>query len=285
MRFIVCISLLFFLPLLQFGQHNDQVVQLADHAYKNGQYSLALLEYNRVVYHNKEADGQLLYRIGECYQKLGDNDNALQFFDRAFFTAKNDTFALDALLKKTSIRFENESYGLALSELLGVELSLSEEGEKRRALYIGAAYFLDNQFERAQEYFQKCTHDTAGLNEIFSDRKLLYFPNPTLAVLLSAVLPGLGQTYSGDWKNGVNSLLINAAFTAMAVNISQTIGPLDALISIIPWFQRYYMGGVNKAGDMAFEKRRVNRIKTLGKIADFIEKGQPELRERQTSSR
>ena len=74
-------------------------------------------------------------------------------------------------------------------------------------------------------------------------------------------LPGLGQFYAGDIKNGINSLVINALFVGLFTYSFVTISPIDAYFSVLPWFQRYYKGGYTKAGIIAEQKVKKRRAK------------------------
>ena len=60
------------------------------------------------------------------------------------------------------------------------------------------------------------------------------------------IIPGLGQFYAGDIRDGLNSLIISSAFMYLGINTALQYSFIEAT-SVVPWFARYYMGGYNHA--------------------------------------
>jgi hypothetical protein len=87
-------------------------------------------------------------------------------------------------------------------------------------------------------------------------------PKPKKARILSTILPGLGQLYAGDIKNGINSFILTGGLIVLGINTAINLTLLDALMTVAPWFQRYYMGGYNRAENIAAEKfkEKQNRV-------------------------
>ena len=87
-------------------------------------------------------------------------------------------------------------------------------------------------------------------------------PKPKKARILSTFLPGLGQLYAGDIKNGINSFVLTGVLFVLGINTAINLTLLDALMTVAPWFQRYYMGGYNRAENIAAEKfkEKQNRV-------------------------
>jgi len=82
-------------------------------------------------------------------------------------------------------------------------------------------------------------------------------------MVMSAVLPGAGQWYSGSKREAMNSLLINALFLTLTIRTTRLVSTLDVMIAILPWFQRYYVGGYNRASLLAYQKQRIKQRKAL----------------------
>jgi hypothetical protein len=80
------------------------------------------------------------------------------------------------------------------------------------------------------------------------------------------IIPGLGQVYSHDIKSGINSLLLTSGLIALGVNISLKYSPVDAVFAILPWYQRYYTGGFEKASEIASRKRQLNRNRVYTRV-------------------
>lgn len=74
-------------------------------------------------------------------------------------------------------------------------------------------------------------------------------PMPWLAAMSSAVLPGSGQVYAGNWPAGAASLAGNAAMGGLLLAAAwdrDLVGTMLALMFV----PRYYVGGVLAASDL-----------------------------------
>ena len=84
------------------------------------------------------------------------------------------------------------------------------------------------------------------------------------------ILPGSGQIYSGDFKNGINSILLTGGLAALGVLMYNQYSLLDAFLAVFPWFFRYYQGGYEKAKNIAHDKRAIRRDKTYKKVLEIV---------------
>jgi len=84
-------------------------------------------------------------------------------------------------------------------------------------------------------------------------------------------LPGLGQVYSGNVTSGLNSLVLTSSFIAIGAGITLVYNPLDALVAILPWYQRYYTGGYNNAEVIAQNKIKKKRNVVYQEIVELVE--------------
>ena len=109
-----------------------------------------------------------------------------------------------------------------------------------------------------------------AIHKIFENRKLNN-PNPKTALVLSIIFPGAGQIYAGDVKDGINSLLLTSFIAVVAVYVAFEYQPLDA-ISIVPWFMRFYQGGIFNAKKIAETNRQFNRNQIFNNILLEINK-------------
>jgi TM2 domain-containing membrane protein YozV len=91
-----------------------------------------------------------------------------------------------------------------------------------------------------------------------------------LASWLSIFLPGAGQIYAGETLAGINSLLLTGFFVGVGFYIISISSPIDALFTALPWFQRYYQGGFQRAAEMAKHKRTENRNQIFNQVIELI---------------
>jgi TM2 domain-containing membrane protein YozV len=128
-------------------------------------------------------------------------------------------------------------------------------------------------FNKAGSYFEKAVSDSASrqrIRDLFSNARAFQRPNPRLASWLSIILPGAGQIYSGEVWSGVNSLLLTGFFVGLGFYIISVSSPIDALFTALPWFQRYYQGGFQRAADFARNKRSENRSRIFDEVVTII---------------
>jgi hypothetical protein len=83
---------------------------------------------------------------------------------------------------------------------------------------------------------------------------------------MSIFLPGLGQFYAGDIKNGLNSLLLTGGFFTIGFIVAINYSLVDAMVAVVPWIQRYYVGGYNRAAGIAENKKKSKQDKVYQAI-------------------
>ncbi|HPB06482.1 MAG TPA: hypothetical protein PKX60_09610, partial [Prolixibacteraceae bacterium] len=87
--------------------------------------------------------------------------------------------------------------------------------------------------------------------------------------IMSALLPGSGQFSVGAVKEGFNSMLLITGLTIAAIQIVKHYTFLDAVLTLLPWIQRYYIGGMDKAKALAFNKIDKKRYESYLKIIEI----------------
>lgn len=257
------------------AQSADNVLQIANQQYILGNYSLALKEYQRYFFFHSEPDAPTFFNIGSCFQNLGEWDNAVEFYDKAFINFNVDSLKRNALFKKIECYIFAHEYGLALTELLGISDTIPREDLYKREFYSGICYFGMNNFDEAGKSFINAvnpanTQQIHHLQQIFKNPKKFKRPNPLTAYVLSMWFPGLGQFYAGDIRDGINSLLLTTGLIAIGVDIAVNQSFLDAGVTMLPWIQRYYQGGYMKAEEIAITRRTQKRAAIYKEILNTI---------------
>jgi tetratricopeptide (TPR) repeat protein len=253
------------------AQDFDETVSFADNQFKSGQYTTALKTYQRALFFSDgRRDLYLFRKIAEISYLNNDFETAQKYYGLAFNQAGSDSLRTELLFNKASCQILNKNYQLALIDLFSVNDS-AEIIQKRLNFYLATCYFGLEDFSQAKTYFETClpVHDTAELATLFT-RKNLQSPSPKTARVLSMIIPGLGQTYSGDLKSGFNSLILTSGLIALAVNIGIRYRPIDAILSVLPWYQRYYTGGYGKAEEIAIRRQQQKRSDVYNKILKLI---------------
>lgn len=280
MKFYTTVLRTIFIALFSFSflfagaQPTKNILTFAEEQYRIGNYSSALIEYQRAIFFGTEPTGTIFAHMGDCCYNLKKYDQALEFYDRAYFTYQEDSSKIQSLLNKAKCNIVTKQYNIALIDLLGISDSIPEATFRLKQFYIGICYFGTDQFQQAQQFFLDAVNPSfvaqrTEIEKLLQDRKL-NVPNPKTASILSMCFPGLGQFYAGDIKNGLNSLLLSTALLALGAKIAHEQTIVDAFFTVIPWLQRYYQGGYMRAEKIAFEKRAENRNKVYKEVVQQI---------------
>lgn len=252
----------------------DSALVFAEVQYKKGNYRLALKEYQRVSFHADFSDPYLQYRLGNCCLYLGDWGNARNYYDQVIRMAKEDSLYSQAKIQKISSLIREEDYKRALIDLYGIPDSLYQLYPAEINLLFAITHFGLEEFETSKNYFKKMVpgdpESSARIDSLFSKKRLLYRPNPKTAYILSLILPGLGQFYAGGYKEGLNSFLLNEALVVLAVYVTYQYTLIDAILAVLPWYQRYYMGGIENAKEIAILKRKERRSRVYRETLQVI---------------
>lgn len=253
------------------AQNFEETIEFADNQFKSEKLANALKTYQRALFFSEGKKNLYLFRqIAEISYLKNDYETAQKYFGYAYNQSDDDSLKTELLISKASSQILNKNYNLALIDLFSVS-DTSGDIQKRLSFYIATCYFGLEDFKQSKSYFELClaSKDTAVLSELFSSKNLMS-PSPKTAKIMSIFLPGLGQTYSGDLKSGLNSLLLTSGLIALGINISIRYTPVDAIFAILPWIQRYYTGGYIKAEGIAIRKRQLKRNELYTKILHLV---------------
>ncbi|MBT3244519.1 MAG: hypothetical protein HN352_15330 [Bacteroidetes bacterium] len=246
------------------GQDINQTRQLADHYYSLNNYNQALHSYQRVAFFSRpNADAEILSRIAYCFYSGGDFVRALEYFDHAYFAESDPELKTEYLFQKVMTYLETKNYHFALMELFSQDFESNSPQHFRKELLLGASYFgLEDYTEAGRHLHEAIPSENKEARDkislIFSNEKSFSRPNPKTALILSAILPGLGQFYAHDAAGGINSFLLTGTLLGVYAYLTTRLHPIDAILTILPWFQRYYQGGFDHA-EMTAEKEREKR--------------------------
>jgi hypothetical protein len=274
--FLGIINFLFVKPSL--CQSLDEIVTFSDQQFDKGNFELAANEYNRALFFGYYAPDKLCLKIANCYFNQNKLEQSAQFFDRAYFSTKSDSIKNEAILGKSFALILEKNYMLALSELMNIDSAKIVYHDIKLNFLKGIALFGLHQDDLSEEYFTKClrglhVEDNPDIIEKNfkrikkSERRF----NPNTAWMLSLFLPGAGQIYSGNFREAANSSVLLGGLIYLTIAVARKYSYLEAVIAILPWFQRYYLGGANKAERLALERQNVERGKSYSAIMKFLE--------------
>ncbi len=270
--FIISFSLLATLKIT--AQNIEETLRFAEKQFKAGNYMSALLEYQRVAFFDSKNEFNFIHqRIGESFYAVKDYASAAKSFDLAARAAPNDSLSSEMYFNKAMCYLKQHNYFFALNELLGLNTPDSEYFNTKLNLYSGIAWFGIEDYDAAHQRLSKVVgnESLSQLKKIFNEyKKIRKRFNPKKIQTLSTIFPGLGQLYCGNFKNGINSLVLIGSIAFVTVYIWHLYGFLDAALSMGSWYYRYYTGGINNAERTALEKIAHEKEEAYHKIMHLV---------------
>lgn len=261
--------LLFNLPLLFTLNAQDihQIRQFGDEQFRNGDYRLALKEYQRVLlFDNERVHNDLYSKIAFIQYYSNEYEQAMRYFDYAIITERNDSLRFELMLKKALCCFRMNNYLAALNELYDLPDPPGRFLQNKKNLYMGICCFGMNDYENSKGCFSALL-DSLGirnLEEVFNDFSRFNKKfRPGKAELMSMILPGLGQIYTGNVTDGLNSFLLISGVTIYSLVTAVNYAIIDGLLVLSSWFYRYYSGGFSNASDLAQKKTRQKKRRSI----------------------
>ncbi|MBI2968439.1 MAG: hypothetical protein HYY40_11605 [Bacteroidetes bacterium] len=273
-------NLFLFLALSARAQDLVSLVRFADSRLDANDPDEAFSSFNRAfffleVYPATEiTKSYLLHRMGDCHFKTGKFGEAIRYYGLAVKSAGNDTVRNDLVLMKIKLYLLQKDFYFALEELLIMDTPPLPDQRKMKEIFSGIAWFGLENFDSAGAYFNRLAETDSQkvlLSDLLKRLRKIKHPNPNVAQILSIFLPGLGQFYAGDLKNGLNSLIITGGLFALGINVVLNYSWIDAILAVMPWYQRYYLGGVQNAGNIARYRLEEKRSRIYKEIMAAVD--------------
>ncbi|MDA7501721.1 hypothetical protein N8482_00440 [Chitinophagales bacterium] len=256
-----------------------------------GNYELAAIYFERVaVFDSSQEFPEARAAMADCYFAAGNYSLAAEQYGKAFFlvneslksneltTNINAQFSQlqnDLVLKKVLCHLLEKENQQALLEIYMLPEPADSLAGVRKKLYQGIAHFSLEEFEQSKAQFATLRPSDelfqSELDRLFIKNKKLNRLNPQVAMYMSMVIPGSGQIYAGDFRNGINSMAITGLLGYLFLSTAEVSGILESFFFIFPWLQRYYQGGRKAAFKIATDKKAQNRAGVYREIMLLME--------------
>ena len=259
---IVWITIFSFYSSISFAQNIEQVDELAEHYRSVGEYEQAEASYHRIIcFGNKQDRSKAMQKLGNLYLETGKKQQSVHYYRKALTTNPDNT---DLFFNYCFALLSSENYDIALTELAA--FPYKKKSKERYLLFKGMAHFYNGDNTESKLCLDSLTNiicpKTKGkVDSIFAHSK---HKNINVAQLLSAVIPGSGQIYAGDWKNGGKALMLNGALIALTAYIGIEYGVLQTAFSAFPRFFRYYTSNILNAAKSAEKKNSEYKSQETG---------------------
>jgi hypothetical protein len=233
--------------------------QFAQYLQQGGQFNLAAIEFERLVFMLPEKDS-LKVNLLDCYL-LDRNFEAVHRRALQFQPQNNDarsifhSYASFALLS-------NQQYETA-TLFLNSQNSLTDSG---KYYYQAWSLILQDQYKEAQTIVEKFKNNKAffGLQAVQEESLKLPRKSPFVAGLLSTLVPGSGKWYAHERKDAIIGFLSIAALSYQAYRGFRK----DGQKSVYGWISAglgagFYLGNIYGSAKSAkrFNKRQYAKLR------------------------
>jgi len=262
-----------FISLNAVSQKQVNSFDAAIKEFNSGNYELSIPYFKRIAFFESNNITNLKY-LADSYQKTRSYDKALVHYSLIYNIVVNDSIKNEVIIEMAKTYILQEKYNYAKIEVLNLK-EINQSFIDRKNYYLSIISFYLNEFEDSKKHLLVISSlsDSSKkfINELFKNvAKTQLIPNPKVASILSMIIPGTGQLYSGEFKSGINSFLLTGTAITVFTLINIRYSFLDAILGVFPYYQRYYTGGVINAQNIAENKIKMKKVETLKKINEII---------------
>lgn len=228
---------------------DEMPLSLGAHFFALGNYNAAITEYKRFLFfHPNDARAGKAYRnIGLAYREQGMWEEAVAAMRIALQRTTDKATKTEWQLELAVTLIASKNYDRGLLELIKVTVRNPSEAQYRRAVFLqGVAYLYQFRWEEARAALKHYTGD-AELDVHFDTAINAPRKSEKLAKILSVILPGAGQVYAGNWRDGLNAFVLNGALGFATVDAALDGHYMDAVLWATALFLRYYQGNYYRA--------------------------------------
>lgn len=234
-----------FLLLALFSQ-----LSLADSLYADTYYDAARVEYLRCFFFYPGLKQKLYPRLNYAISLFASDE--MSGIEELYGVVNDFPEMPDSVRAEIAMKYME-----AGRHYLAINL-LENEGQSD---LLGIAYLRDNQFINARNVFHRNgDYDMAAKIED-------YLQQPTksekTALLLSLILPGSGQIYAGNIRQGAMDFLVNFGSGYLFYNAIRQQKYVDASLIFFFLINRFYLGSLNNAQKSALEHNEKQRTEWL----------------------
>lgn len=250
------IILLIVFSSLIFSQSEIQKqYEIAEELYSSEKYYDAVTEYKRLLFFDNDSvyTFSANYKIGKGYKEGGKFTDAIEYLTRAeinsssvekIFSAKEEIIKIN-ILRRTNSRAHQLLDSLQSDKRF-------RDYQNKLIYWRGWNYIFADQWDLAVNEFSKIDslkELTEFCKEVDDE---LY--SVTTAKVLSYIIPGAGQFYTGEYLSGLMSLGWNVLWGYVTINAIIEERVLDGILVANFLWLRFYNGNIQNAEKFAEEK-------------------------------
>lgn len=236
--------------------------------YNEGHYFDSITEFKRLIFFDSTSKYNFTANnyIGNAYKTGAKFSNAINYYTLAEINAKNynDLFTAKINIIRVNILRRTTNRALQLLDSLNCDKRFSN---KKKEIYYwkGWTYIFADDWQKASLAFAHTDSNETLQNLCKKVDKEKY--SVVFAQIISHILPGAGQFYTGNYFSGLLSLAWSGLWGYLAVKafIADRIFDGFAITSFLLF--RFYNGNLQNAKNFAVEKN----LKIVNKALKFLQ--------------
>lgn len=261
------------------------VLKFAEHLFYNEKdYARALSEYKRFQFLTDTFTDSIQFKVGICFKRLNEYNFASAEFEKVAINSNSVLWKQKALFEQAQINFLEKNFELSNQQLNKINTDESSININLKYKFLSLLNYLSSfNFNETDKLIQdkpisSGLYDFNDISALAEIGKSLPRKSELLGGCLSAVIPGSGKIYTGDWGDGIYSFLVTSVCAYQSFDgfnnhgIKSGKGWIFATLTAIFYAGNIY-GSVNsaKAYNYRVENEYLNSIQELAKFTFEID--------------
>ncbi|MBN1639460.1 MAG: hypothetical protein JW866_10860 [Ignavibacteriales bacterium] len=240
----------------------------ANNLYENKLYFDAVTEFKRLLFFDegKKYSYECSFKTGDSYKQGARFDDAIKYFTLADINAKEDSQRFNAQIEIVKVNILRKTTDRALQLLDSMDVNYKFYNKKDEINYWrGWTYMFADDWKNASKSFALI--DYQHELKILCDRIAKEKYSESFAKILSFIIPGAGQVYTGHYFSGALSLAWNLLFGYLTIDAFVEDRVFDGvMVGSLLWL-RFYQGNYENAEKFAKEEN----IKIINKAYRYLQ--------------
>ena len=189
----------------------ENILKFADHLFCQKDYLRASDEYLRLS--NDLRDDEINFKIALSYSSIEDYSKARLFFSKI---QPESNYFSNSSLEQLKIIFLEEKYFELRKSIQNNKAKFKKSTPVEKLFYL--SYLKDNENLPPFEEFSKpfSADELKNITALYNIKLNPSEKSPTIAAILSAMLPGAGKIYTGEIGDGIYAFLSTGLFAFLA---------------------------------------------------------------------
>jgi len=266
-RLPILFFVFFFVSSICAQQPIDVQWNYAERLFNDKKFFEAVTEYKRVQFFD-ETDKYLFetnYKIALSYKSGAFFNNSIDYFSKAYKICRKDSLKCELQLQIIRCNILRKTTARALQLLDELEVGRHKSCSTEDIDYWkGWTYMFADNWDSAYAHFSKVDYAEDLMNicsAVITDKYSV-----TFAKVISYILPGSGQFYTGNYVSGLLSFSWNLLLGYFTLNAFVEERIFDGIVIGSLLWLRFYRGNIHNAETFAIEKNLSIANKALLKI-------------------